>query len=179
MADTTNKTSQSPVKKTGFFSFIKAVNRISNELLIIGKDYATRFKDSEITAQDYESEMVGKIYELTNKYSGGNVDLEKDIKSKFSDICAKYLKEGIELYVESLQEEGSLTEKVKTTPDVEPEETPVEEPENNEPELEPTEEQAPEQQNNEVNESVSATALESEELLNQVLNSILGIKSDD
>jgi hypothetical protein len=87
----------------GFFSLMKAMNKCTNELLTIGKDYALRFKSGEITAQEYESEMVGKIYEISNKYAAGDEDLEKHLKQHFSDAAVKFLKEGIQLYTDSLQ----------------------------------------------------------------------------
>jgi len=87
----------------GFFSLMKAMNKCTNELLTIGKDYALRFKAGDITAQEYESEMVGKIYEISNKYAAGDEDLEKHLKQHFSDAAVKFLKEGIQLYTDSLQ----------------------------------------------------------------------------
>jgi hypothetical protein len=87
----------------GFFSLMKAMNKCTNELLTIGKDYALKFKSGEITAQEYESEMVGKIYEISNKYAQGDEDLEKHLKQHFSDAAVKFLKEGIQLYTDSLQ----------------------------------------------------------------------------
>lgn len=88
----------------GFFGTVKAINKCTDELLVVGKDYALRFKGGEINAQDYESEMVGKIYELTNKYAGGDEDLEKYLKQHFADPSVKFLKEGIRLYTDSMQQ---------------------------------------------------------------------------
>lgn len=88
----------------GFFSMIKAINKCANELLTIGKDYAVKFKAGELTAQEYESEMVGKIYEVTNKYSNNDEDLEKHLKQHFADVAVKFLKDGIQMYTESLQQ---------------------------------------------------------------------------
>ena len=81
-------------KLAGFFGTVKAINKCTDELLVVGKDYALRFKGGEITAQDYESEMVGKIYELSNKYAGGDDDLEKYLKQHFADPSVKFLKRG-------------------------------------------------------------------------------------
>jgi len=100
----------------GFFSLMKAINKCTNELLTIGKDYALKFKSGEITAQEYENEMVGKIYEISNKYAAGDEDLEKHLKQHFSDAAVKFLKEGIQLYVDSLQgSTGSLTQSNETS----------------------------------------------------------------
>lgn len=102
----------------GFFSLMKAINKCTNELLTIGKDYALKFKSGEITAQDYENEMVGKIYEISNKYAAGDEDLEKHLKHHFSDAAVKFLKEGIQLYVDSLQgSTGSSTQSNGTHPE--------------------------------------------------------------
>ncbi len=100
----------------GFFSLMKAINKCTNELLTIGKDYALKFKNGEITAQEYENEMVGKIYEISNKYAAGDEDLEKHLKQHFSDAAVKFLKEGIQLYIDSLQgSTGSLTQSNETS----------------------------------------------------------------
>lgn len=88
----------------GFFSTIKAIHHCSSELLTVGKEYALKFKKNEIDARQYEYEMVGKIYELTNKYAEGDEDLEKHLKQHFADSMTKFLKEGIQLYTESLDQ---------------------------------------------------------------------------
>lgn len=88
----------------GFFGTVKAINKCTDELIVVGKEYALKFKANKISAKDYESEMVGKIYELSNKYANGDEDLEKYLKQHFADPSVKFLKEGIQLYVESTQQ---------------------------------------------------------------------------
>jgi len=91
----------------GFFATMKAINRITDKLLEIGKDYAAKFKAGEMSAQEYESEMVGKIYEITNMYSNGDEDLEKYLRNQFADNAVKFLKEGINNYIEGIGREMS------------------------------------------------------------------------
>ena len=92
----------------GFFSVIKNINLLTSELLEIGKTYSEKFKSAEIDANTYESEMIGKMYELTNKFSDGNHEVEKFIKDKFTDQIATILKTGISAYIENIKNASEL-----------------------------------------------------------------------
>lgn len=86
----------------GFFGMIKAINSCTNDLLTLGRDYALKFKNGEISASQYEAEMVGKIYEITNKYSQHDDDLAKYLKQHFADPSVQFIKDGIEVYTDSI-----------------------------------------------------------------------------
>lgn len=100
----------------GFFSVIKNINLLTSELLEIGKTYSEKFKSAEIDANTYESEMIGKMYELTNKFSDGNYEVEKFIKDKFTDQIATVLKTGISAYIENIKNTSELA--TKTVADI-------------------------------------------------------------
>jgi hypothetical protein len=46
--------------------------------------------------------MVGKIYEITNKYSQHDDDLAKYLKQHFADPSVQFIKDGIEVYTDSI-----------------------------------------------------------------------------
>lgn len=100
----------------GFFSMLKALNNCANDLLDVGKEYALKFKNGEITAEEYESAMVGKIYEVTNRYANNDEELEKHLKHHFADAAVDFLKTGIQLYTDSLQTTSENNEQKESLP---------------------------------------------------------------
>lgn len=87
----------------GFFSYMKAIKNCAKELLDVGRDYAVRFKAGDMDSKEYENDMVGKIYEITNKYANGDEELEKHLRQHFADKAVQSLKDGIKAYEENIK----------------------------------------------------------------------------
>ena len=65
----------------GFFATVKAIRSASDDLLNAGKEFASKFKSGELSPDDYESTMIGKIHEIVNANSKGDTDLEKYLEA--------------------------------------------------------------------------------------------------
>ena len=108
----------------GFFATVKAINKSSSDLLKIGKEFATKFKTGEISPEDYEAGLIGKIHEIVNKNSNGDSELEKYLDKTFASSAIESLKEGIQSYKDSMEQPSIIqdTDAIENEPTIEPEE---------------------------------------------------------
>ena len=108
----------------GFFATVKAINKSSSDLLKIGKEFATKFKTGEISPEDYEAGLIGKIHEIVNKNSNGDSELEKYLDKTFDSTTIESIKEGIQSYKDSMEQPSIIqdTDAIENEPTIEPEE---------------------------------------------------------
>lgn len=92
----------------GFFATVKAINKSSSDLLLAGKDFATKFKNGDLSPEDYEAGLIGKIHEIVNKNSNGDSELEKYLDKTFASAAIESLKEGIKSYKDSMEQPSIL-----------------------------------------------------------------------
>ncbi len=86
----------------GFFATVKAIRSASDDLLNAGKEFASKFKSGELSPDDYESTMIGKIHEIVNANSKGDTDLEKYLEKTFASGAIESLKVGVKSYKDSM-----------------------------------------------------------------------------
>lgn len=86
----------------GFYTVQRKIAECCEDMLKVGIDFKKRFDNDSITTQEYETESIGKIYEIANRNAEGNDELEKILKSQWADYAVKHLKETIDNYEEGM-----------------------------------------------------------------------------
>jgi len=94
----------------GFFATVKAIRSASDDLLNAGKEFASKFKSGELSPDDYESTMIGKIHEIVNANSKGDTDLEKYLEKTFASGAIESLKVGVKSYKDSMVQTNVMNE---------------------------------------------------------------------